>query len=186
MNRDTLKSGQRLLLFQRNLFLCLTLILSVSTVILSSFLFLKQERTLICPPVIERAFWVERNKVDPTYLEQFGAFISGLLLGKSTHTSPSQRNDLLRHTDPSFSATLKKKLLAEEEMLNQQNAAYVFYPKTIRANPNALEVTIEGERTFFVGESIVSQSSEAYTLTFRYSGGRLLLNGIKAKEVEDV
>lgn len=105
------------LIFQRNVFAAFSFLSAVAIIILSSFLFFKQERVVIVPPVIEKEFWVDSQHVSPTYLEQFGYFLGQLLLAKSSQSAASQRTVLLRHTDPSYVGTLKKRLVEEEEIL---------------------------------------------------------------------
>jgi conjugal transfer pilus assembly protein TraE len=182
MKREFAEKNSEYLLFQRNIFAALSLLLAVVLVLLSSFLFLKRERIIVTPPVVEKEFWVDSKTISPTYLEQFGYFLSQLLLGKSSYSAPSQRNLLLRHTDPAFVGTLKQKLMEEEEMLQKQNASYIFFPVSIQVNPEKKEVLIEGDRVCFVGGKQISSDREGYILSFNFSGSRLLLSGIISSE----
>ena len=182
MKRDFLEKSSEYLRFQRNIFAALAVLLSITLVLMSSFLFLKRERIIVTPPIIEKEFWVEGKKVSPTYLEQYGYFLGQLLLGKSSQSAPTQRNILLRHTDPSFSGTLRNKLVEEEETLKKQNASYTFFPVMVRVNPEKNEVLIEGDRVFFVSGKQVSSEREGYVLSFNYSGSRLLLTGISSTD----
>ena len=128
------------ILYQRNIFSFLCLILSVSIFVLSFFLFLKRERVIVAPAVIEKEFWVEGNYVSSTYLEQFGLFLGQLLLEKSIGSAPMQRQILLRHASSNFSANLTKKLIEEEEILKKQTLSYVFFPIEIEVFPKHLKV----------------------------------------------
>ncbi len=182
MNRSFLEKTTQYLRFQRNIFAALSLLLSLSLVILTAFLFLKSERVIVTPPIVEKEFWVEANKVSPTYLEQYGCFLGQLLLGKSSHSAPSQRTILLRHADPAFADALKHKLLEEEELLQKQSASYTFYPVSVHVNAEKNQVLLEGDRIFYVSGNQVSSAREGYILSFNYSGSRLLLSGVSAKE----
>lgn len=182
MKREFSEKSSEYLLFQRNIFAAISILLAVSLVLLSTFLFLKRERIIVVPPLVEKEFWIDGNNVSPTYFEQFGYFLGQLLLGKSSHSAPSQRNLLLRHTDPSFVGTLKQKLMEEEEMLHKQNASYTFFPISTHVNPEKKEVLIEGDRVLFVGGKQVSLEREGYILSFNFSGSRLLLSGITSSE----
>jgi conjugal transfer pilus assembly protein TraE len=178
MRREFAESSAEYLQFQRNIFAALSILLAVTIVLLSSLLFLKRERIIIAPPIVEKEFWVDSKSVSPTYLEQFGYFLGQLLLGKSSYSAPTQRNMILRHTDPAFVGGLKQKLLQEEEMLQKQNASYIFFPVSLQVNPEKREVMLEGDRLFFVNGKQVSSEREGYILSFNFSGSRLLLSGI--------
>ncbi|MCH9626264.1 MAG: hypothetical protein S4CHLAM123_14600 [Chlamydiales bacterium] len=182
MNREFLEKSSQYLRFQRNIFAALSIFLSLSLILLLSFLFTKRERVIIAPPIVEKEFWVDRKHVSPTYLEQFGYFLGQLLLGKSSYSAPSQRTLLLRHTDPFFVGTLKNKLLEEEEMLKTQNASYTFFPVSVQVNATSNEVLLEGDRVFYVSGKQVSSEREGYILSFNFSGSRLLLAGISSSE----
>lgn len=182
MNRSFLEKTTQYLRFQRNIFAALSLLLALSLVILTTFLFLKRERVIVTPPIIEKEFWIDSNKVSPTYLEQYGSFLGQLLLGKSSHSAPSQRTILLRHADPAFVDVLKQKLLEEEELLQKQSASYTFFPVSVHVNPETNQVLLEGDRIFYVSGNQVSSEREGYILSFNYSGSRLLLSGVTAKE----
>jgi conjugal transfer pilus assembly protein TraE len=89
---------------------------------------------------------------------------------------------ILRNAHPSFFGELKKKLLAEGEMLKKQNASYVFFPIELSVNAHKLEVTLLGDRVFYVAGQQISSEREMYKLTFVFNGSKLLLNGISALE----
>ena len=182
MNSDYLKKNLSTLTFQRNIFLALTFILTLSLLVLSIFIFQKSERIIITPPTIDKEFWVESNSVSPTYLEQFGYFFGQLMLTKSPQSAAPQRTVLLRHVDPSFYGDVNKKLVEEEKKLIKQQAAYVFFPSDIRVDMSNLQVLLTGDRTFYVSGKPVSTSRENYKLSFIYAGGRLLLKEISREE----
>lgn len=184
MNSLNHQKSLRQLFFQRNVLLGLTVLLAFSQSVLSTFLFFKNERTIIVPAVINKEFWVNGDNVSATYLEQFGYFLSQLVLNKSAQSAPTQRMQVLRHTTAEFSGELNRKLMDEEAMLIKQNASYVFYPVDIQVNPDKFEVLLKGDRTFYISGKPVSTQRESYLLSFSYSGARLLLNEIKSVEVK--
>jgi conjugal transfer pilus assembly protein TraE len=134
--------------------------------------------------MIEKEFWVDSRGVSGSYLEQFGGFIGQLLLSKSAQTAQNQRAILLRHTDPSFSTLLSKKLGEEEQKLLKENASYVFYPIEARSNPKTNEVLLIGDRTIYVSGTSISSERVRYILSFSNQGPRLLLKGITLSEEE--
>jgi conjugal transfer pilus assembly protein TraE len=184
VNSKILETSLSSLYFQRNILAAISIILCLSIVILSCFLFLKRERVIISPPVIEKSFWIDSNSISPTYLEQFGVFMGQLLLNKSAQSSAEQRSIILRHTDPSFSGLMRQRLLEEEEMLKKQNAAYTFYPISVKVDMGKMEVILRGERIVFAGPKQVSSKLETYVLKFIYEGSRLFLQEVETMENE--
>lgn len=170
------------LLFQRNIFIALTGIISLTLLLSMVLLFWKNEKIIVVPPTIEKTFWVDAHSVSPTYLEQFGYFLGQLVLSKSSQSALSQREVLLKHTDPSYAGLLNKKLIKEEEMLSKQNASYVFFPTSVQVQPDSLEVLLSGERTLYVSGSPLSKKKEQYVLNFVNCGSRILLKGISSYE----
>lgn len=181
MNSEIHKHSLRNLTFQRNACLGLSALLSTSLIFVSAFLFMKSERVVVLPAVVEKEFWVDAQNVSATYLEQFGYFLGELLLSKSSQSASTQKAIVLRHTDPSFATQLHKKLSEEAQQLEKERASYVFYISGIYTNLRAQEVTLSGERTTYIGGKAVSTAAENYTLSFVYRGGRLLLSGITEK-----
>lgn len=178
MNDGFRKQTIKFLLFQRNVFAAVAVLLAMSLVICSSFLFLKHERVVVVPPVVEREFWVDTNTVSPAYIEQFGYFLAQLLLNKSSQSAPSQRAILLRHTEPAYAGILKQRLVEEEEILKKQSTSYVFYPTETNVSLDDMSLKLVGERLIFVGGKQVSSSIEGYKLRFSYDGSRMILREV--------
>ena len=182
MDRIFFERNLNSLLVQRNFLVGLSSLLAASLILASSFLFLKTERIVVVPSIIEKEFWVDSNSISATYLEQFGFFLGGLLLNKSSHSADLHRTILCRHTETSYLALLKQRLIEEEETLKKQNASYVFYLNNIFVNPELLTVTLVGDRQFFIAGQQTSTENCGYTLHFTYKGSRLLLNGISQEK----
>ena len=155
------------MVFQRNIFLGITVTLTVAVLVLSIFLFWKSYRVIVVPAVTEKEFWMDSRAVSPSYLEQFGSFMGQLIFSKSSQTAVSQRNIILRHTDPSFSTQLSKKLYEEEQKLNKENASYIFFPKETKVDLKTSEVTLIGDRSIYVSGNIISNEKVAYVLSFK-------------------
>lgn len=164
---------------QRNFLLVICCLLIFPLILISSFLFLREHRIVIVPPVVEKEFWVEPNAVSVTYLEQFGSFLGQLLLTKSSYTAEAQKKILLKHVDPLYSHTLIERLEKEQELLARDQSAYVFYITGIEVSPETRRVLLMGNRIFSVSGKVLSEERESYVLEFNYRGGRLLLCGLE-------
>lgn len=176
-NRDiTLRN----LSFQRNIFIFLSLLLSISTASLAVLQFFKNEKVIVVPPVIQEGFWVDSKSVSPSYLEQLGLYIGQLLLSKTADSSESQKEILLKHTHASFAGILDKKLKEEGKKMKEEGTSYAFFPLSVDVHQDSFEVDVSGDRTSYLKDKKLSSKKETYRLIFIYSGGRLLLAGIRS------
>ncbi len=182
MNEIIREHTLRALTVQRNICLALIACLLVLSLSLAAFLFKKVDRVIVIPAVLEKEFWVEGSAVSPTYLEQMGCFVGDLLLTRAPASADMQLTILMRHTDPSFAPILGGKLAAELVKLRKDNASYVFYRTKVVVEPYEKSVLLEGERTLFLGDKVLSKKIESYRLRFTNYGGQLLLSGIERIE----
>ena len=172
----------RSLNIQRNILLATTFALLILSLSLSLLLFNKTEKVIIVPSSLEKEFWVDGSFVSPSYLEQMGCFVGDLLLTRSPASSAMQLTILMRHTDPSFASILGTKLSAELARLSKDNASYVFFRVKANVDLETNSVILEGDRTLFLGDKVLSTSREQYRLGFSNHNGRLLLNSIDRAE----
>jgi len=173
------------LYFQRNALLFLTIILLAAVLLLSCCLLTKKERVVVVPPFVEGQFWIEKNVVSPSYLEQFGSFLGNLLLTKSKESAGRNMEVVLRHTDPAFFGKLEKKLLEEKAALAGDNAAYVFYTDRVDVDIENTSIVLFGKKSSFVGDVLLSSENEAYKLAFSVSASRIFLKELKKVEYKN-
>jgi conjugal transfer pilus assembly protein TraE len=183
MNEIIREHTLRALTVQRNVFLAIVFFLIILTLVLSFLLFIKSERTIVVPAVVEKEFWVEGSSVSPSYLEQMGCFLGDLLLTRSPASADMQLTILMRQTAPVFSHLLSIKLSEELVKLKKDNASYVFFKTNVIVDPQKQTVTLEGDRSLFLGDKVLSTEHECYRLCFVNFGGRLLLSSIERKEI---
>lgn len=182
MNEIIHEHTLRSLTLQRNIFLMFCLLLLCLALILSSLLFMKSERIIVTPPIIEKEFWVDGVSVSPSYLEQMACFIGDLLLTRSPQSSDFQLSCLLRQTEPAFANMLTHKLSEELTKMKKDNSSYVFFRSQIFLDPQKCSVKLVGERVLFIGDKVLSKSQESYRLGFVNFGGRLLLASVEKEE----
>ena len=179
MNEIIREYTMRGLTVQRNVLLSLVFFLLLLGLVLGSLLFGKNERVIVVPAILEKEFWIEGSFVSNTYLEQMGCFVGDLLLTRSPYSADLQLTILMRHVDPSFASILSRKLFSELEKLKKDKASYVFYRTGIVTDSQNQSVVLEGDRTLFLGDKVLSTSRESYRLKFTNFGGRLLLASIE-------
>ena len=170
---------------QRNVLTAICASTFVVLIVQSVFLFNKQERVIVVPPVVNQSFWVDNENISTSYLEQMGVFLGELLLSKSYHSSQKQREIILKFASPEFSTSLRKKLLEEEAKLKNQNSSYLFHPDSVKVKQSKRQVLLEGDRELYVNGKRVSVQKESYVLHFSYLGGRLLLDSVSQGDGRD-
>lgn len=179
MNEIIREHTLRSLTVQRNVFVSLVFCLVFLAMILCILLFKKTEKVIVVPATIEKEFWVEGSRVSPSYLEQMGCFIGDLLLTRSPASADIQLTILMRQVDPSFAPRLGEKLSKELAKLKKDKASYVFFKTNVVVNPESLSVVLEGDRTLFLGDKVLSNARESYRLGFSNFGGRLQLASLE-------
>lgn len=172
----------RALTVQRNISLAVVFFLLFLTSSLTLLLFKKTERVIVIPAVVEKEFWIDGSSVSPTYLEQIGCFIGDLLLIRSPASADMQLTILMRHTAPEFSINLSSKLAAELIKLKKEHTSYIFFRTGILVEMERTSVVLEGDRSIFLGDKLISKVREKYRLGFKNDNGRLLLASIERIE----
>lgn len=183
MDMKAYKQGIEKIHYQRNIFAFFGLILLLSNLLLAVFLFIKRERVVIVPPVVEKEFWVEGSCLSPSYLEQFGLFLSQLLLNKSPDSVALQNRILMRYVSPAYSPVFGKALDQEKEEMVQQKLSYLFFPSKVQIAPKLKQVVLEGERVVYLGENEFLKELRRYILSFDFPNGTLLLKELRKEEI---
>jgi conjugal transfer pilus assembly protein TraE len=173
-------------LYQRNILLPITILLSVALLVSIIFLSIKKERIVIVPANITKDFWIDSNTISPTYLDQMGQYFASILLTKSSSTSLESIEKILPHIHPSNVTKIRQALIMEYKQMQKGNISYVFYPEQSFLNMKDLTVSIEGEFVEIVSNKIVSKKKTKFALSFIFSGGKLMLtNLVKIEDRED-
>lgn len=175
MNLRLLNGRLHHLLQQRNLLLSLAAALLLINFTQSLFTLFHRERIIIVPPDVRREFWIEKNKVSASYLEEMGLFFANLILESSPESAAYKRDIILRNTAAGGYGLLKAQLLRDEEQLKKEHVTTSFQASSITVNPDKLIVNLTGDLLRFVGEKRISQSRDTYQFQFDYQHSRLLI-----------
>lgn len=161
------------LLKQRNMLMVGCSALLATTCIQALCLLNKSEHVIIMPPEIKQAFWVERHRVAPAYVEEMALFLSGFILNVSPASSAYQRDVVLRYATPSSYGTLKRQLIADEKRLLKHNVSTSFRPIDVKVE--GLNVQLTGDLMTYVGDKRVSQVRETYMVVLSFKHGQVQL-----------
>lgn len=181
MNISTYRSHLEKIISQRNGYLILAatslIVCFLEAIII--FCLIGKERIVLVPPSIEKTFWVSANSVSPEYLSEMSMFFANLRLNMTPEIAASQREILLRYTDPAYYNNLKEQLIKEADKLNEQHISLAFYPINIKVNNNGLQTIIEGDLKASVGDAPIPTKRVKYLVKYRYDNGRLLIKAFE-------
>lgn len=171
---------------RRNLWLMVALAMTASNVMLCAKVASTstQEKTIITPPVIEKAFWVHGNKVSPEYLEMMATYFAGLALTYTKDNIEGQTALFLRFTDPEAHGVLSAQLSAEAEKIRRNNLSSVFYPVQVRVRDQDQRVAVTGDLVTMVGEQITGRRRATFALHMSYRNGRLYVAEFRESDNE--
>ncbi len=167
------------LLHQRNLLLVMVISLLATNLTQAAFSLFHNERVVVVPPDVRQEYWLEKNRVSPSYLEDMALFFAGLLLDVSPDSAEFKRDIILKNTVSHAYGVLKARLLEEEQQLKKQRVITSFQPNSFKTNSNELKVEVTGDLLCFVGEKKISQSRDTYQFSFVYQNNRLLIESFK-------
>lgn len=163
---------------QRNAWIGISACMAISTIILSSALFLKNERTILVPPHITKTLWIEGGTVSKEYLEEMGLYMSKLLFDLSPTSFSYNHETLLKYATPEAYGALKKQFLEDGEYYTKLQLSTHFNPTEVTANSSKLFVEVKGTLTSYVAGKEMRSSPETISLQFSLRGAGLLLEKV--------
>jgi len=178
MNVDFLHHNILKLISERNAWIGIAVLMGMSTVLLSTALFFKKERTILVPPHITKTLWVEGGIVSKEYLEEMGLYMSKLLLDLSPTSFPYNHETLLKYATPEAYGALKKQLMDDGEEYTKLQLSTHFKPSEVSANPSKLHVDVKGTLTSYVAGKEMSALPETVSIQFSLRGAGLLLEKV--------
>jgi conjugal transfer pilus assembly protein TraE len=139
-------------------------------------------RTIVLPPSIEKSFWVEKDKVSATYLEQMAGYITYLALQSSPATVDYQNKQLLEYVAPASYGQIKQDMEYFSGRVKKGSISQVFVPKAYETNAPKKSVLVQGNMTTYVNEKPVGQKDVSVALTFEVVHGKLYVKSLKETE----
>lgn len=173
LHRDILKITSQCNAWKR-----ISVLMGMSTLLLSTALFIKSERVILVPPHITKTLWVEGGAVSKEYLEEMGIYMAKLLLDLSPTSFAYNHETLLKYATPEAYGALKKQLMDDGEHYTQLQLSTHFKPSEVIANPQKLHVEVKGTLTSYVAGHEMSVLPETVSLQFSLRGAGLLLEKV--------
>jgi len=151
------------------LVLCLGLALTIM------FNMVGRERIVVTPPTIDKSFWVAKDKVSASYLEQMGSFIAYLTLDVSPSSIEWKKGMLLQYVAPDVYGALQTRQDLEADRLKRLNATTQFSVAQLVPNEETFSVHLKGRLATFINGTRTSDVEKEYVVGFDYTGNRIQL-----------
>ena len=158
---------------QRLAILGLVLCLALALVIM--FNMVGREHIVLTPPTIEKSFWVAKDKVSASYLEQMGSFMAYLTLDVSPSSVEWKKGMLLQYVAPDVYGALQTRQDLEADRLKRLNATTQFSVAQLVPNEDTLSVHLKGRLATFINGTRTSDVEKEYVVGFDYAGNRIQL-----------
>jgi len=177
MNLQVAMQGGDRITRQRNLFLLLTIALSITSSALSLKIVLQEERIIMVPPLSSEVM-ISNRKVSSAYLEQMTMVFLNSLLDLSPQDVLHKRDMILKYTsnsDPYFARKINEYFAAVADKYKNFDLVTYFTVKNMEIDEAKSEVIAHGILTSRYGKHGFEQVPTSYRLSFEFSGGYLRL-----------
>ena len=153
----------------------LGLVVCVGLALLIMFNMVGRERIVLTPPAIEKSFWVAKDKVSASYLEQMGGFVAYLTLDVSPSSIEWKKAMLLQYVAPDVYGALQTRQDLEADRLKRLNATTQFSVAQLIPDEDTLSVHLKGRLATFINGIRTSDVDKEYVAGFDYAGSRIQL-----------
>lgn len=140
------------------------------------------ERTIVTPPAIDKTFWVSRDAVSASYLEQMAGFMAWLILDAAPASIEWKKKVLLDYVAPDQQGEFQKRQDFEADRLRHMNATTSFLPQQFVTDEKTQSVVIHGRLSTRVNGTETGNELKHYFVQFHYAGGRMHLAAFKEVE----
>jgi conjugal transfer pilus assembly protein TraE len=153
----------------------LALAVSLVLALLIMFSMVGRERIVVTPPTLDKSFWVAKDKVSASYLEQMGSFIAYLTLDVSPSSIEWKKGMLLQYVAPDVYGALQTRQDLESDRLKRLNATTQFSVAQLMPNEDNLTVHLKGRLATFINGTRTSDVEKEYVVAFDYTANRIQL-----------
>lgn len=135
-------------------------------------------RETIVPPVVNKTFWVDGEKVSVEYIELMGKFIADLALSNTPLNCDTQKTLLLKYVSPASYAAINTQLNANCKIIRELRMALYFNITDVITQDGTNSVVFRGVSNRWLGDKRLQNKPTAYRISFAYAGGKTMLKGI--------
>jgi conjugal transfer pilus assembly protein TraE len=143
------------------------------------FAMVGRDRVVVTPPSIDKTFWVSKDRVSSSYLEQMGSFIAYLTLDVSPQSIDWKKTMLLQYVSPDVYGALQTRQDLEADRLRRLNATTQFSVAQLLPNEEAMNVTLKGRLATFINGARTSDIDKEYVAEFEFKSNRVQIKNFK-------
>lgn len=138
-----------------------------------------RDRIVVTPPSIDKTFWVSKDRVSSSYLEQMASFIAYLTLDVSPQSIDWKKTMLLQYVSPDVYGALQTRQDLEADRLRRLNATTQFSVAQLLPNEEAMNVTLKGRLATFINGARTSDVDKEYVAEFEFKGARVQIRNFR-------
>ena len=170
---------------QRNLFLMLTILLSLTSVGLSVKLLTSDEKIILVPN-LNQEVWTSETTVSKGYLEETSLMYLGLLLDLNHEIIDYKASLVFKYisqSSPTYMKNIQNYFADSKEKYKKFTLSTYFSIKSLRVDSKNLQVIADGILTSRFGDKGFEVTPASYLLSYEWAGRQLRLKEfVKVKE----
>lgn len=159
------------------------LILLISNLLLSFYLFRVDSKTILLPSQATKEFYVTEKSVSEEYLELHARDIANTILNLNLNNYQYSADSILKITHPAYYPKIKQELAELSIDIKERNVSLHFMINSMNIKPSKLIADVSGVLKTKVGTETVKETQKTYRIVFDYSYSFLSL--IEFYEVGD-
>ncbi|MBP7189646.1 MAG: hypothetical protein KA998_00150 [Rickettsiaceae bacterium] len=177
MNKKVMSLNIEMVARQRNLFLILSVMSVLSSMMLAYKVLTSEEKTILVPG-LNQEVWTNKDGVSSSYLEEVSSMYIPFLLDLDSGCIDWKREKLFKYvsrSDAVYIKSLANYFASAKKQYSQFSLSTHFAVKNFKINQKDLTVEAHGQLTSHFGERGVTSMPAIYRLSFEWVSGRLLL-----------
>ena len=173
---------------QRNLFLTLTILLSLTSLGLSVKLLTNNEK-IILTPSLSQEVWISETSVSKGYLEETSLMYLGLLLDLNPEIIDYKARVIFKYisqSNPAYMKNIQNYFASSKEKYKKFTLSTYFSIKSLEIDNKKLQVIADGILSSRFGNKGFEVSPASYLLSYEWAGRQLRLKEfVKVKEAKE-
>lgn len=163
---------------RRDVFLCLTILLTLVVLMLSVTVYRQvgNTRVVLVPSTMHQVGWLDKRDVSDAYLTDMARYMSDLFLNATAENSDYRMTNILRFTAPDDKGALNAELMLQKEKLAKEDISTVFFPSSFAREGEQFVVLVQGSLHRYVGDKALAPLPKTYRIEFVYQNGLLLVS----------
>lgn len=133
-------------------------------------------KTIVTPPDMRRSFWIEGEKMDPSYMADMAKYFASDLLTYSPDNAAGNFENVLKYVDPSLNNALRRQLMTDLEDIRSKSRSSVFWIKQIKVEKDT--VYVMGIKRDMMSGAVIADSIKGYKFRFVMKN-RLVVTGFE-------